>query len=163
MILNSPLLKRIHNGHYKYWSVSAKVAACELIAFIFPLGPLLLGSRAANQSLYFPSLHLSECMCVHVYPCTRKQPSPSDSCSWINIVYFLIEQGEHWRPELSLLPQTHAQTCKYTDKCNITHLHKHTKKKHTQLSAFLAVNVYILHALDNKVWGFFFLLFNVAI
>lgn len=151
MILNSPLLKRIHNGHYKYWSVSAKVAACELIAFIFPLGNLLLGSRAANQSLYFTRLHLSECMCVHVYPCTRKQPSPSDSCSWINIVYFLIEQGEHWGPELSLLPQTHAQTCKYTDKCNITHLHKHwQKRKHTQVSAFLAIIIYILHALDNK-------------
>lgn len=39
------------------------------------------------------------------------------------------------------------------------------KKESTQVSAFLAIIIYILHALDNKgfLFCFIFLLFNVAI
>ncbi len=93
--------------------------------------------RVTNQSPSFSSLHLhpSECMrvcvcvCVCVCLCWCTQPSPLDSCSWINIVYFLIEQGEHWGPELSLLSHTHAYTHKHTRtyarRHNMTRIHRH--------------------------------------
>lgn len=108
-----------------------------------PPGPLLLGftepliSASLSQASIFIPLN------------ARVQPSPLDSCSWINIVYFLIERGAHRGPELALLPRARPRIASP----NTTHTRSatHTRSSHTGISFISHNEPRIIHVDPSRI------------